>query len=429
MLVPTVRPPADGVKLSHIDNGLLALLSGAGTIHRHHSKPIDCHPCDDETVWSASYATRAADIQNYVCGGSNKKSVKLTVTAGDYASGWMDYDYGSSQDFRDSGGNAPFVRVRFYVYEGSGTSSYTKIQTIALYLGDNGLANHFSANLLTSTWCKPGWHTVVITPSQWATSGSPAWNTIQDVRFKITTDSINDTPSTMLDQIEFVPRMSNALYLFTMDDGKAGQYEVAAYLTSKGMRGTFYIIPSLIDTSGYLTLDQLRQMHNAGHLIANHSWTAKTWSESTDLEIINVITRTSEWLANNGFGDGARIYTIPGGRTHWRLEAEHWMLGRFLDSIRLTVVPHGATNKGYMWNRPDLVTTCAFDNIINAGSNLTVAVNDHSACIVGFHDKEKGGVYTQADLESHIDDIATERDNGNIEVVTAADLLDERRFW
>lgn len=406
------------------------LTSGSMTAIQHKIfSPIAIHPVDDETVWYSNLAVDQADTVNYICGAANKKSVKLSLIDSAYAVGWMDYDYGSSQDFRDADTSAPFVRVRFYVHAGSGDSSYEKIKYIWFFLGDNGLANHFVSQLGSYLWLKPGWHTVILTPSKWGTSGSPAWNAIRDVRFKLEAYATSDTPSVTLDYIEFFPRLSKPLYMFTMDDNKEEAYEVAAYLSSKGMAGTFYTVPSWVGLSGRLTLSQLQWMHSAGHLVANHSWSHKYWNDTPDDEFFEDLAKASEWLCDNGFSSGSRILALPGGRTHWKAEGESTLLGRYFDQIRLTAVEFGSSNKAWSWYRPDLLTTCCFDSVDDADTNLAVALADYSIAIVGFHHKEIGGTFTQAELEAHIDSVAAQRDAGNLEVITAADLLDERRFW
>jgi len=62
----------------------------------------------------------------------------------------------------------------------------------------------------------------------------------------------------------------NATYCITFDDGRIELYEIGKLLSSAGIRATFYVIPSLIGASGYMGLSHLHDLHEKGHLIANH---------------------------------------------------------------------------------------------------------------------------------------------------------------
>lgn len=54
------------------------------------------------------------------------------------------------------------------------------------------------------------------------------------------------------------------------DDGNASQYPAAQVLTDLGLRGTFYVNSSVLDTEGYLSRNQLDTMVRAGHEIGGH---------------------------------------------------------------------------------------------------------------------------------------------------------------
>lgn len=57
----------------------------------------------------------------------------------------------------------------------------------------------------------------------------------------------------------------------TFDDSNADQLAPSQYLTSKGMKGTFFMNSGFIGAPGYLTLDNVRSMVAAGHEIAGHT--------------------------------------------------------------------------------------------------------------------------------------------------------------
>ena len=57
----------------------------------------------------------------------------------------------------------------------------------------------------------------------------------------------------------------------TFDDANADQLPASQYLTSKGMKGTFFLVSGFIGAPGYLTLANVQSMVAAGHEIAGHT--------------------------------------------------------------------------------------------------------------------------------------------------------------
>ena len=65
-----------------------------------------------------------------------------------------------------------------------------------------------------------------------------------------------------------------AFYALTFDDGAASDYEVTfPILTEIGLRATFFVVPTLVETPGYVTWGQLREMVAAGMEVGSHSLT------------------------------------------------------------------------------------------------------------------------------------------------------------
>ena len=63
-------------------------------------------------------------------------------------------------------------------------------------------------------------------------------------------------------------------FCLTFDDGCASDYaEAFPALLELGLRATFFVIPTLIGTDGYVTWAQLREMAAAGMEIGSHSMT------------------------------------------------------------------------------------------------------------------------------------------------------------
>ena len=68
--------------------------------------------------------------------------------------------------------------------------------------------------------------------------------------------------------------LGGAFYSLTFDDGHASDYtEAFPVLQELGLRATFFVVPTLVGTPGYVTWNQLREMVAAGMEIGSHSLT------------------------------------------------------------------------------------------------------------------------------------------------------------
>ena len=68
--------------------------------------------------------------------------------------------------------------------------------------------------------------------------------------------------------------LAGLFYCLTFDDGHASDYaEVFPALSELGLRATFFVVPTLVDTAGHVTWGQLREMTAAGMEIGSHSLT------------------------------------------------------------------------------------------------------------------------------------------------------------
>jgi peptidoglycan/xylan/chitin deacetylase (PgdA/CDA1 family) len=68
--------------------------------------------------------------------------------------------------------------------------------------------------------------------------------------------------------------IAGLFYSLTFDDGHASDYtEAFPVLTELGLRASFFVVPTLIDTAGHVSWAQLREMTAAGMEIGSHSLT------------------------------------------------------------------------------------------------------------------------------------------------------------
>ncbi|WP_257460629.1 polysaccharide deacetylase family protein [Archangium lipolyticum] len=85
------------------------------------------------------------------------------------------------------------------------------------------------------------------------------------------------------------------------DDGLATQLSAASMLVAHGMRGTFFVNSGRLGRSGYLTLEQVRGLHDAGHEIGGHTLTHPRLTSLTPDQQRREICDDRAALLNAGF--------------------------------------------------------------------------------------------------------------------------------
>lgn len=82
----------------------------------------------------------------------------------------------------------------------------------------------------------------------------------------------------------------------TFDDGGVSFYSVIApMLEANGLRGQFYIATDYIGTEGFMTEEQIRDLHQRGHTIGSHSA-----SHPADFRSLTLAKRTDDWKKSIG---------------------------------------------------------------------------------------------------------------------------------
>jgi peptidoglycan/xylan/chitin deacetylase (PgdA/CDA1 family) len=145
-------------------------------------------------------------------------------------------------------------------------------------------------------------------------NGDAVLQNVTAIRIYATASSATSIEVTA-DALIFVPEQPEPLWSMCFDDGPEEDYEMAKYLHSEGVRATFFILPSTVDSPANLTSDEVEQMRDWGHCIANHSDSGDQLvaDSQTPAVAANSINTASKWLYDNGCYRGANIWAVPGG--------------------------------------------------------------------------------------------------------------------
>lgn len=387
----------------------------------------------DVSIWHPSTnCILEYDYNNVVSGGAVEEPLRSIESQIGKSYGWSG---SSSKNFGDGTvGNGldvsgSHIMCRFYIHKNQGQNSWENIWKIHLVIYTT--LNRYSVYQMwyyDSNGANPGWNTYTGTYGDYIGEGEDGPADMSDVwQIKLVVyrkdDIYTQQPSVTFDQLEFIPKLKKGLLMLRFDDGYAAHLRVAEYLSSKGLRGTFAVFGGAdgIDTSYKLTLDQLKQIHSAGHLIINHTYNHVDWDEATDKVYISEVLRNEKWMFDNGFVDGMRMLATPYGRWH---ENSSDVLTGLIDFLWLTRQAGAGdlTHVEPLYNprvmRSSTIGDCELLTHIDA---ITDAGQEGAVGMLIWH--KIGTCPTWEQFEMMIDEIADLQSQGDIMVVTPFDIL------
>lgn len=195
------------------------------------------------------------------------------------------------------------------------------------------------------------------------------------------------TAPTTLPQIDFArPRRS---VLLTFDDGGKSARTAAAALEQRGWRGHFLVVTRLVGARGFLTAEDIRAIHRAGHVIGSHSHTHPDIFRDLAFERAVEEWRTSADMLSQLLGAPCVSASVPGGDISARVldsaetaglrylftsepwlrprrHGECWVLGRFSVKLETSAAHVGRLARFQGWGgalarrRLKVVATRAF---------------------------------------------------------------------
>ncbi len=99
----------------------------------------------------------------------------------------------------------------------------------------------------------------------------------------------------------------------TFDDGGESAVVAADLLERRGWRGQFFVTSSRIDTRGFLTAAQVRELAARGHAIGSHSHSHPTYMGRLGEAELAEEWRRSRDVLGDVLGSPPRTASIPGG--------------------------------------------------------------------------------------------------------------------
>jgi len=369
---------------------------------------------DDPADWSeVFYCDKAADTEHVISSlESPPQSVKFTKKSGNLG-GACKTSF-TATDLRNTN-----VEVTFYVHEGVTPNSWDNIDSVQVGFATSD-GNNLQILMLADSGdiTEPGWYVRGCVPKMDSVDVGDydsLYSACDNARVQFYAKDADYTPSVTYDRIAVFDELTTPLYLLFFDDGYANDFKYAQYLAAKGLRATFAIIPWRIGQSGWLSIEQLYQMRQMGHCIVNHGYYSlyKVTGNIPDNEYRKDIYKGYKWLAEKGFGDTCDLFVVPGGSDNWKESWFNTFRTDYIRSIRLT-----RTGTDWFTSDPRRCWVNVMDSTADAESIRSALSGTGAVGASLFHTINEGTDWTEANLKSHIDNLATNHNAGTIKVVT-----------
>ncbi len=192
---------------------------------------------------------------------SGEKSIQMNGTAG-----------GSVQMTKNINVTIPtFTMGRFYIY----VQDVTKTHSIQIYLM-NSAGNYFTMSFASGgsanrgQGLRTGWNMLQFSKSEYTSYGLPDWSSPMTKIQIILNSESGQNSFVSVDNLVFGVQSQPAI-IFSMDDGRGGQYDAFKYMQKYHMVATANIVSKLIGNPARLSQAQLIEMDSYGWDIGNHT--------------------------------------------------------------------------------------------------------------------------------------------------------------
>ena len=124
---------------------------------------------------------------------------------------------------------------------------------------------------------------------------------------------VGQPPLTATGSAEIALADKNAWTITFDDGGLSALTEIAGMLERKGWRGWFFIATDFIGQPSFCSRDQIRELHERGHVIGSHSCShPERFSSCTREQMVDEWTRSSQILSGI-IGHPVTTASVPGG--------------------------------------------------------------------------------------------------------------------
>lgn len=284
-------------------------------------------------------ATAALDTDNVMASAlETPASIKLTHPAQNSANGdnvAQIESHSATPDVDFTGGDttsAVYLKFRFYVHPGAAALLdrlyYSSLQGTApgAVLALQIWGSRYDSGVLNT---EDGWYEIQTRINDADADGNGQvranFNGIDRHRIQINVLDEETEASVTWDRMSSVRAPSAGKYIAMRDDDTyESAFDRAKVMAHMGIPVSFATHGAIANTDGYMSVDQLKELEDMGHLVVNHGWN-KFQGDATSGDFLNLfdldedgirehLLKNADWMYANGFEDGALIWVVHQGR-------------------------------------------------------------------------------------------------------------------
>ena len=250
--------------------------------------------------WSCISGSQALDTTNYKTGSG---SLKLTSESGGHGITTKTI----SLDLSEKSKRMTFW---FYVYD---VAAFNYVSVIFSSTTNPSTKNFTCQVSNAGGQIRAGWNKFSVGRANWTNTGDESWNNTM-VRLRIQCNAKAGTVNIVSVDSLYGSVESMGRVLLTFDDGYDDVYnEVFSYMQPRGLRGTSFVVGSLIDGAGFMTKAQLTEIYAYGWAIANHTYTHANMAAYTQAQAYAELNNNKNWLISNGYPRAVNHVAYPVG--------------------------------------------------------------------------------------------------------------------
>lgn len=135
------------------------------------------------------------------------------------------------------------------------------------------------------------------------------------MRYKLDTTAFQSHLDAIATVVDGAPSLGNTGgWQLTFDDGGASAFSpIAEMLEARGWRGAFFVTTDRIDTTGFLSRPQIRELHARGHLIGTHSCSHPARMARCSMAELRREWADSREVLSGIVGTPVDVGSVPGG--------------------------------------------------------------------------------------------------------------------
>lgn len=369
---------------------------------------------DDYSSFVSCNATLSYDTDNYKCSSSGR-SIKLTADG----TGTVPLFLWTvpSMDLTNA-----HCMMRIFIPEGSGSSSWDKITHVQVHIYDSS-NNRRRYQIWSSEndagvrgWTELNW----LEGEYYDQHVGFDIADITKIVILFVTRVSTDIPSIVFDQLEFYsPKNTKGFVMVRFDAQYELQKEALAYMLSKQitgssrrLRGNVCIAPDYVGVPGRLSLDELKEIRDAGHFVMLYT---NMWNTTPQSEKAAKLEAWQQWMIDNGFSEGAK-FAAHSTSYHWTYEDRNVIKPTHLDGV-LGGVENGKREEVRpLWD-VSFIPWTDFGTI--TPETIAKAVSHKGCLTLGAHIVDYDEL---SNFKAAIDLIVTEINNGTLIPVTYDEL-------